>query len=76
MLDAMSCSLTPSLLARAVTLVVHQLILQGSPDTLHQCVIIAVALPTHGRGHAELLQLILIGLGTILGPTVRVVEQA
>ncbi len=64
------------LLPRGIPPMMHQLILQRPPETLHRRIVIAVALPTHGRGHAELPQLRLIVLSTILGPTVGVVDQA
>jgi hypothetical protein len=47
--------------------VVRQVVLQYAPKTFHRCIVVAVASPTHGRGHATLAELILIGLGTILG---------
>src|SRR5215831_6969038 len=68
--------LPPGLLPRVITPVMHQLILQCPPETLHRRVVIAVALPTHGWGQAELPQLILLVLGTILGPTIGVVDQS
>jgi len=68
--------LAASLLTGLVAPVMHQLILQCPSGTLHRRIVIAVALPTHGRGHAELSQPLLIVLRTILGPTVGVVDQA
>src|SRR5689334_6178070 len=59
--------LAASVLTGLVAPVMHQLILQCPPETLHRRVVIAVALPAHGRGHAELPQLLLIVLSTILG---------
>ena len=67
--------LAPGLLPRGIPPVVHQLIFQRAPDTLHRGVVIAVALPTHGRGQAKLPQLILIVLGTILRSAIGVVDQ-
>ena len=58
--------LAPCLLTSLVAPVMHQFVLQRAPKTFHRSIIVAVASPTHGRGHAELLQLLLIGLGTIL----------
>ena len=58
--------LAVSLRTGLVAPVMHQLILQRSPKTLHRRIVIAVSLPTHGRGHATLADLILIGLGTLL----------
>ncbi|QPD03642.1 MAG: hypothetical protein Nkreftii_001416 [Candidatus Nitrospira kreftii] len=68
--------LAASWLTGLVAPVMHQLIFQRPPETLHRRVVIAIPLPTHGRGHAELPQLLLIVLRTILGPTVGVVVQA
>ncbi len=59
--------LASSLLAGLNAPVVHQVVLQYAPKTFHRCIVVAVASPTHGRGHATLAELILIGLGTILG---------
>ncbi len=70
------CNLSPSLLPCFIPPMVHQLILQRPPETLHRRIVITIPLPTHGRGHAELPQLLLIVLCTILGPTVGVVDQA
>ena len=67
--------LTLGLLSRVVVPVVHQLILQCAPETLHRSVVIAVTLPTHGRGQAELPQLRLIGLGTILRAAIRMMNE-
>jgi len=69
-------NLSPSLLPRIISPMVHQLIFQCPPETLHRRVVIAIALPAHGGDHAELPQLILIVVGTILGATVGVVDQA
>lgn len=49
---------------------IHQLILERSPETFHQRVLIAVAFPTHGRGQAQLDQVRLIVLDTIMSPGV------
>ena len=68
--------LAASLRTGLVAPVMYQLILQRPPDTLHRRVVIAIPLPTHGRGQAELPQLLLIVLRTIVGPTVGVVDQA
>lgn len=68
--------LSPSLLPCRISPLVDQLIFQCPPETLHRRVVIAIALPAHGGNHAELPQLILIVVGTILGPTVGVVDQA
>ena len=68
--------LSPSLLPRIISPVMHQLSFQCPPETLHRGVVIAIPLPTHGGDHAPLPQLILIVVGTLLGPTVGVVEQA
>jgi hypothetical protein len=54
------------LLTGLVAPVMHQFVLQRAPKTFRQSIIVAVAAPTHGRGHAILADLILIGLGTIL----------
>ena len=59
--------LAVSLRTGLVAPVMRQFILQRSPKTLHRRIVIAVALPTHGRNQAELPQLILIVLGTLLG---------
>ena len=59
--------LSPSLLSRRISPMVHQLIFQGPPETLHRRVVRAIAIPAHGGNHAELPQLILIVVGTILG---------
>ena len=59
--------LAASLCTGLVAPVMYQLILQRPPDTLHRRVVIAIALPAHGGNHAELPQLILIVVGTILG---------
>ena len=59
--------LAPSLLTGFVATMMHQFILQRLSETLHRGVVIAVSLPTHGWNQAELPQLILIVLGTILG---------
>lgn len=68
--------LSPSLLPRRISPLMHQLSFQCPPDTLHRCVVIAIPLPTHGGNHAQLPQLMLIVIGTIVGPTVGVVDQA
>ena len=59
--------LAVSLLTGLVATMMHQLILQRSSETLHRRVVITVTLPTHGRGHSELPQLLLIVSDTILG---------
>ena len=69
-------NLSPSLLPRMISPMMHQLIFQCPPETLHRRVVIAIALSAHGGDHAELPQLILIVVGTILGATVGVVDQA
>ena len=68
--------LAPRLLTGLVTPLMHQLRLQRPSDTFQRRVVIAIALPTHGRGHAKLPQGDLIRLGTLLRAAIRVVEQA
>lgn len=53
--------LLPGLLPRFITPMLYQLILECSPEALLRRVVIAGALPTHGRGQAEPPQLRLIG---------------
>jgi hypothetical protein len=59
--------LAPCLLTGLVVPVIHQFVLQRAPKTFHRSIIVAVTSPTHGRGHATLADLILIGLGAIQG---------
>ena len=59
--------LAPRLLPRIISPMMHQLIFQCPPETLHRRVVIAIALPAHGGDHADLPQLILIVLGTMIG---------
>jgi len=68
--------LLPSLLPCFIPPVVHQLILECSPETLYRRVILAVALPPHGRGQTELPQLRLIVLGTILRAAIRMMNES
>ena len=57
--------LAPSLLTGLIATMMHQLILQHSPETLHP----------HGWDHAELPQRCLIHLGTILSPAIGVMNE-
>lgn len=68
--------LLPDLLPRGIPPVIHPVVLQRAPKTFHRRIVVAVASPTHGRDQAELLQLRLIVLGTILRAAIRVVDQA
>jgi hypothetical protein len=68
--------LSSSLLTGLVAPMMHQLILQGPPATLHRRVVRAIALPAPGGDHADLPQLLLIVVGTILRATIGVVEQS
>lgn len=43
--------------------------------TVHRRIVPAVALVTHRRLHAELLQLFLIGMRAVLAATIRMVDQ-
>lgn len=68
--------LPSGLFPRFITSVMHQFILQRAPETLHRGIVVAVASPTHGRGHAELAYAILIRLGTILRAAIGVTGSA
>ena len=68
--------LAPSLLTGFVAPMMHQFILQRSPETLHRGVVIAVPLPTHGRRQAILAEVLLVDLGTILRAPIGVVDQS
>lgn len=60
----------PGLCARSKAPVMHQLVFQGSPETLHRRVVPTIALAAHGSLHAELLQLLSISVGAVLAATI------
>lgn len=56
--------------------VVHQFILERSPETFHRGVVPAISLAAHGCGHAKLLQQFLVIMRAVLAAAIRVENQA
>ena len=54
----------------------HQFAFQGAAEAFHRRVIPAVSFATHGRLHAKLPKQLLVGMGAILTPAIRVVKQS
>jgi len=53
-----------------------KLILERTPEALHGSIIVAVAFPAHGCSHLELIHQPPVFMGTVLTPTIRMVDQA
>ena len=54
----------------------HQFAFQGAAEAFHRRAIPAVSFATHGRLHAKLPKQLLVGMGAILTPAIRVVKQS
>ena len=61
---------------RGIANAMHSLVLKAIEPTLRCCVIPAVSFATHGRLHAKLPKQLLVGMGAILTPAIRVVKQS
>ncbi len=59
-----------------ITVVMHPLVLQTTPEALHGRVVMATAFPGHRGSHATPCQELLISGGVILAAAVHVVNQA
>ena len=67
--------LSDGLRTRFVTPVVHEFVLEGSPETFHRGIVVAVAASRHGRLHARLFQQIPIVASAIRRAAIRMVNQ-
>src|SRR3990167_10348684 len=65
----------PCLLAGSPCVLLDQFILEGREEALGHGVIIAVPRSAHGTADAERRQLRLVGMGHVLTPPVRMVDQ-
>ncbi len=55
--------------------VVHLLIFEQSPETLHRGIIVTISPPRHGGDHAELVEQFPVFMCAILAAAIRVMNQ-
>ena len=60
--------LLPCLRSTDESAMVHKFILEQAPETFHWGAVPAVPLPTHGSGHTELVENLLVVISEILVP--------
>ena len=67
--------LSDGLFPRLVATVMNKFVLERTPEALHGSIIIAIAFLAHGCSHLELVHQTPVFMGTVLNPTIRMVDQ-